>query len=245
MRPHEVTLIVPTRNEAHNVERLLSSVPRGLQVVVVDASTDATPEIVRGLLAPGSVLLREQSNVSAARQRGATLASRDWLLFTDADVVFPDDYFLRLAAQAECDAVYGPKLSQDRYGWYYRLVAVGQRLCHRCGVPAASGSNLLVRRRAFEQLGGFDLTLSCNEDSEILWRVKRAGFNVAFDPRLVVYATDHRRLERGLWRKTYHSLLRCTLLYHDLLPQRWRAHDWGYWADRTAAAPGISNPVRR
>lgn len=46
-----------------------------------------------------------------------------------------------------------------------------------------------------------------------------------------VYATDHRRLERGLLRKTAHTLSRCLLLYWDLVPSRWRNGDWGYWSE--------------
>jgi hypothetical protein len=46
---------------------------------------------------------------------------------------------------------------------------------------------------------------------------------------LIVYARDHRRLERGLLGKTAHSMARCALLYADLMPSTWREADWGYW----------------
>ncbi len=105
-------------------------------------------------------------------------------------------------------------------------------MAHWAGIPAASGSNLLLRRQVFTAVGGFDQTLTVNEDSEIAWRVKRRGYRVAFAPNLVVYARDQRRLARGHWRKTIHTLLRCTLLYTGLMPARWRSHDWGYWAPR-------------
>jgi hypothetical protein len=64
-----------------------------------------------------------------------------------------------------------------------------------------------------------------------VWRLKRNGNRCHFEPDLVVWATDHRRLERGRLRKTAHSLLRCTLLYTGLMPNRWRKRDWGYWDD--------------
>jgi hypothetical protein len=65
----------------------------------------------------------------------------------------------------------------------------------------------------------------------IRWRLARAGFRCRFDARLAVWATDHRRLRRGLLVKTMHTLLRCGLLYFELLPRRWRRHDWGYWSE--------------
>ena len=61
-------------------------------------------------------------------------------------------------------------------------------------------------------------------------RIKRHGFRIAFAPDLIVYARDHRRLQRGTLRKTLHSVTRCALLYFNLMPDRWRSHDWGYWS---------------
>ena len=65
------------------------------------------------------------------------------------------------------------------------------------GVPAASGSNLLIKKTICERGGGFDTELVCNEDSEIVWRLKDHGIKVAFASDLVVHATDHRRLYKG------------------------------------------------
>jgi len=126
-------------------------------------------------------------------------------------------------------AVYGPKLSLDSYAGYYRWFARGQRLSQALGIPAASGSNLLVSHQVFESVGGFDLRLTCNEDSELAFRIQRRGFRVHYDPDLIVYEQDHRRLKRGAARKTLHSLARCSLLYLGLMPEEWRQNDWGYW----------------
>ena len=108
-----------------------------------------------------------------------------------------------------------------------------QQFSDRLGIPAASGSNLLIRQTAFQQSGGFDIRLSTNEDSEIAWRIQRLGFRVAFAPDLIVYARDHRRLQRGTLRKTLHSIVRCSLLYCNLMPDRWRGGDWGYWSEKS------------
>jgi hypothetical protein len=53
-----------------------------------------------------------------------------------------------------------------------------------------------------------------------------------FDERLVVWACDHRRLQRGRIRKPMHSLVRNCLLYVTCLRPRLPGlleHDWGYW----------------
>jgi hypothetical protein len=88
---------------------------------------------------------------------------------------------------------------------------------------------MLVTAEAFAAVRGFDTQLTCNEDSELAWRIARAGFAWRCDPRLVAIATDHRRLRRGALRKTLHTVFRCSALYLGLIPRRWRGHDWGYW----------------
>jgi GT2 family glycosyltransferase len=161
------------------------------------------------------------------------------LLFTDADIVFAEAYFERLrralADPAPADVLYGPKLSRDEYRRYYRSFAAGQWLSQLLRMPAASGSNLVVATKAFRSVQGFDTRLACNEDSELAWRIKRAGFRCRFDRKLLVFATDHRRLRRSRLLKAAHTLLRCALMYFGLLPQRWRSHDWGYWSDTSSA----------
>lgn len=238
MRSENVTVIVPTRNESHNIPAFLEALPDNLQLIVIDASQDATPRLVQELRPKNTRLIRYPGSVTLARQRGAELASTPWLLFTDADVVFAPDYFDRLLAYGGSDVLYGPKLSKDQFKTYYRWFTRGQQVSHALGIPAASGSNLLVRRRAFVDAGGFDLELTCNEDSELPWRLKRLDYRIDFAPDLVVYARDHRRLHWGVLRKTFHSVSRCLLLYFNLMPSRWRQGDWGYWSASCEAGPG-------
>ena len=230
MNLEDITVVVPTRNERDNVGIFLGSLPERVSLVVVDASDDGTPEIIRGMRTRRTLVISHPGSISQARQIGAEHAGTPWLVFADADVAFAPDYFERLCRRTGWDAVYGPKHSRDQFCRYYRWFARGQRLLHGLGAPSASGSNLAMRKDALNAVGGFDARLVCNEDSELVWRVKRAGFRVEFDAGLIVYAYDHRRLHRGLWRKSVHSLARCALLYFNAMPSRWRSHDWGYWA---------------
>ncbi len=227
----EITIVLPTRNERANIPTFLASLPAAVPLVVVDASEDDTAVLIHTLRPHHTTVIPHPGNVTLARQLGAESATTPWLLFTDADVSFAPDYFVQLPQYRAHDAVYGPKRSLGDYGRYYHWFSRGQQLIHRLGIPAASGSNLLVRRSVFQKIGGFDLNLSVNEDSEIAWRIKRRGYDIAFAPDLLVYEHDHRRLRNGRWRKTAHSLIRCALLFTGFMPQKWRQHDWGYWAN--------------
>lgn len=227
----EVTVVVPTRNETANVGRFLASLPDDVALVVVDASDDGTPEMIERLR-PTAVVLREPAHIAEARQIGAEAATTPWVVCTDIDVSFAPDYFEVLARHPVGDhhgALCGAKLSADRHGRYYRFFTSGSAALTRLGVPAASGSNLVLRTEALLDAGGFDTELTCNEDSEVAWRIKRSGWRVSYLRSLVVHAFDHRRLERGRVRKTVHSTLRCALLYSGVMSEQVRRSDWGYW----------------
>lgn len=225
-----VTVVLPTKNEAHNIVPFLHSLSPEISLIVVDASDDHTSALVVEHRPQNTHLIYSPARIAEARQIGALAAQTPWLLFTDADISFADDYFERLRAHQENgDVIYGAKRALDAYVRYYRWFVRGQRLAHWLGIPAASGSNLLIRREVLLACGGFDLNLTVNEDSEVVWRIRRHGYRVCFAPDLVVYERDHRRLRRGVVRKTVHTLARCTLLYMNLLPDRWRRDDWGYW----------------
>jgi glycosyltransferase involved in cell wall biosynthesis len=226
----DITIILPTLNEERNVGPFLSTIPSSVTLLVVDASEDSTPDLITSLRPKKTLVLRHPGCVTEARQLGAEAAQTPWLLFTDADIIFASDFFERLQKYDGHEVIYGPKLSSDGFQRYYQWFARGQQLLHSVGIPAASGSNLMISRRALMALGGFDLRLVCNEDSEIAWRAKRKGYSTMFASDLVVYARDHRRLELGRIRKTLHSVIRCGLLYFDLMPNGWRSQDWGYWS---------------
>jgi glycosyltransferase involved in cell wall biosynthesis len=113
-----------------------------VELIVVDASDDETPQIISALRSKQTRVIRDQSNIARARQIGGERAETPWLLFTDADVLFSRDYFDKLSTHPIGDVLYGPKLSLDDHARYYRFIARAQHLSDRLGIPAASGSNL-------------------------------------------------------------------------------------------------------
>jgi len=140
MHPDEVTVIVPTKNEAHNIGAFLKSLPRAVKLIVVDASDDDTPQLISTLRPAHTTVVRDRSNITQARQIGGERAVTPWLLFTDADVLFSPAYFDRLLTYHAGDVLYGPKQSLDEYARYYRWFARGQRWADRLGLPAATGA---------------------------------------------------------------------------------------------------------
>ena len=229
-----VSVIVPTKNEQANITHLMASLPAEVQLVVCDASTDATRLVVAEQRPINTLILDTPGTIAEARQRGALCSSGDILVFSDADVEFDSSYFNRLTEYADWDGVCGAKLSQGAFASDYTLMLRAQIIVYRClGIAAASGSNMAIKREAFTRIGGFRPHLRCNEDTELFLRGGRWGLRLRFDERLIVWARDHRRLQRGRARKIAHSLIRNCLLYPTCRwPQlpRLLEHDWGYWS---------------
>lgn len=228
-----LSVIVPTRNEAARISGLLASLPDAVELVVVDASDDRTPQIIQSLRPHNTCVIRSSAHIAAARQIGARAASGEWLLFSDADVAFEPGYFDRVNRYLDnADAFYGPKYATKAHTAYSVYFNSGQRTMQALGIPAASGSNMAVRRDAFDVVGGFRRDLPVNEDSELFLRLAYHRYRISYASDLGVRSLDDRRLQLGAARKMLHSLARMTMLFVNLyipLPQRWLRHDWGYW----------------
>ena len=237
----DLTLVVPTKNEAANVGPFLGSLHPRLRVIVVDASTDGTPDLALALRPERTTVLKEHRSIPEARQLGLETAETEWVLFTDADMTFGRGYWTAWEALdlgPDVGAVQGGKYSADRdYRTYYRLFSLGIRFMSWFGVPAGSGSNMIHRRRALLDAGGFDPALTANEDIYALWSVRRAGWRVTYAPGLRVYERDHRRLRQGRLRKTVHGWVRPLMLFTGWGGDRVRRSSWGYWADDEPPRP--------
>lgn len=241
----DVTVVVPTRNEAPGIERFLRAIPDDIALLVVDSSDDNTVEIVQRVR-PSARISRAKVNIAVARQLGALSVSTEWILYTDADVAFASDYFdqlARLTVDPNVGGIVGVKATEAGFDRYHRWFLRGQRFFHALGIPAASGSNMLIRCSVLNSIGGFDPALSVNEDSEVMFRIKKAGWDVPLAETLRVLSFDHRRLELGVGQKVVHGALRNTALYLGWMPKAVRASDWGYWSGRHGKRPAGSTQV--
>jgi len=172
---YPVTVVLPTKNEAHNIPHFLKSLPPEVPLLVLDDSSDGTAHIIKTSRPHNTRVLTCKGNVAQKRQAGLQLVSTPWVLHTDADVVFPRDYFQKILNYLQKDGFYGPKLSAGGYEGYYRLFSFGQRVLSSLGFPAASGSNLGLRREAALAVGGFNTQLNCNEDTDLVLRMVKEG----------------------------------------------------------------------
>lgn len=180
-----ITAITVAYFSATRIARMYDSLPQGLPLVVVDNSRQ--PELSRWAAGKRNVrLLVPDSNVGfgAARNRLARESTTDWLLFLNPDTTFTRET-TRSVAQfllAHPDAVaFGPVLQDPDGGRSFKRKSplarpLGLRSAPATSVrvPFLSGAALFVRRRAFEEIGGFDERIFLFfEDDDLTWRLHR------------------------------------------------------------------------
>jgi cellulose synthase/poly-beta-1,6-N-acetylglucosamine synthase-like glycosyltransferase len=135
-----------------------------------------------------------------ARNTGVRAAppDADLVAFCDADDLVADGWLAALVAALGENAAVGGHLVDEhpdprQAAW--RPPATPGDLPSFLGVPYIVTANMLVRRDAFDAVGGFDTSLIRCEDIAISWALLTAGHRIAYAPDAVV----HYRHRPGLW----------------------------------------------
>ncbi len=153
-----------------------------------------------------------EQSPSHARNTGAMRATCDWILFLDADCRAPADLldlFFHIPPEGTVGALAGAVIPAGgggggvavRYGAAKSFLDQDAHLAHPF-MPRAVAANLLVRREAFEAIGGFYEGVRAAEDTDFSWRLQRAGWRLEGRPAAAVehrYRTTVRALRRQ-WR---------------------------------------------
>ena len=201
-----VSIIVPARNEAGDIEatlaRLLALDYDNYEVIAVDdRSTDQTGEIMERIAAGAPPGLLKVIRIAAlpsgwmgkphAMWSAGKQATGNWLLFTDADVLFKPDVLGRALAYAETESadhlVLFPRMIMKRPGekmmiaFFQTLFVFGHRpwkvadpnTKDHMGVGAFN----LVRRQVYDAVGTYQaLRFEVLDDMKLGKVVKNAGY---------------------------------------------------------------------
>ena len=210
----DVTVAVVSYQTREHLRECLRSLEGAGDVWVVDnGSTDGSQAMVREefgwatLVEPG-----ENLGYGAAVNLVAARTSTPWLVAANADVVLEPGALDALLASARADpgaGVVAPRLvlpdGSTQHGvhpfptlGFTALFAaglarpLGDRLCleghwnadRARRVPWAVGAFLLLRREAWDAVGGFDeRQWLFAEDLDLGWRLRRAGWATRYEPR--------------------------------------------------------------
>lgn len=196
----KISIIVPAVNEAHELPRVLEAAQRGQphEIIVVDGgSTDETVRIARSM---DAIVLSAPRCRAVQMNRGAAIATGEYLLFLHADTLLPSDYATHIPA-----LLGKPGVAGGAFGFAIAGDFAGRRIvesttnwrARRWQLPYGDQA-LFLRREVFTQLGGFP-EMPIMEDYEIVRRLRRVG-RIAIAPGPAV--TSGRRWQRLGWMRT-------------------------------------------
>ena len=190
----QVTVIVPVRNGARFLPTCLGSIasdpyPDGRRELVVadNGSTDGTAELAASLGA--RVMSKHGVPVSVLRNEGVRQSSGDLLAFIDVDHEIAPGWLAAavrilndprvVAAGAPCHPPPTPTWVQAMYN------AMRDHADRPIETRWLGAGNMVVRRSAFEGVGGFDGSLEACEDVDLSRRLRKAGGRLVNTPEMV------------------------------------------------------------
>lgn len=203
-----VSIIIPTYKRPDTLDRAINSVLnqtyKNIEIIVVDDNNpDAEGRRLTEIkMAPFEdnprvkyIKHEKNKNGSAARNTGARVSKGEYIGFLD-----DDDQFLPRKIESQVAKL--QSLSDDWgfcYNNYYtqrgeeKLVPVKECregdlfvVALKQGISVNAGSNLLIRRTAFESINGFDESFKRNQDHEFLVRLlKKYKMAYVAEPGLI------------------------------------------------------------
>lgn len=172
----QVSVIIPTLNEAANIVLTLSRVRQAgaCELIVVDGeSSDGTLEAAHPY---ADVVLTAGRGRARQMNAGARVATAEALLFLHADTILPLGFSGMVQRALQDTAVVGGRFDVrlKAFGWQFRMIETLMNVRSRLTRIATGDQAMFVRRDIFGAIGGFP-ELELMEDIEFSRRLKRAG----------------------------------------------------------------------
>jgi len=190
MKPY-FSIIIPCLNEEHFLPNLLKNLNsqtfKDFEVIVVDGnSEDKTVKVATEFPAKYPFHLHSTTtrNVSFQRNLGAQKAIGNILIFFDADTQIPKNYLKRINQTFEKRHPHflTTYIKADSYKPSEKMFASFSNLFLKIGeifkLPFSYGAMQAVKKGAFFDVGGYDVTIKFGEDSELLQKIYKYNYKV-------------------------------------------------------------------
>jgi len=180
----KISIVVPAYNEEKILRDSISAIRNAAtafetgmewELIVCDNnSTDRTAEIARE--GGAQVVFEPINQISRARNRGASVAGGDWLIFVDADSFPTRELFARVATHMRDPKCGGGGCLVQLDGDYpgAQLLVSTWNAISRV-LRWAAGSFVFCDARLFREIGGFSEQLFASEEIDLSRRLKQAA----------------------------------------------------------------------
>lgn len=237
-----ISIVIPAYNEERYIGKTLDSIltakknyqdPKSIEIIVVNnCSTDKTEEIAKS---KGVLVVNEEKRcIASVRNKGAIHSNGSVIGFLDADCSVSPNIFASIAHAMSSGKYIGGgtkvKIERKSIGIYmtYLLTTIPAKWFF-----GVAGGLIFTERKTFDEIGGFDETLYCAEDSALILKLKDYGkkqgkkFKIITEDYVI---TSSRSFDRfGDWY--YFKNLPSILLRGGTKAFRDRDFCWKFWYD--------------
>lgn len=237
--PAKISVILPASNESvllqRTVEQFVATLPANSEVIVVDnGSTDGCSDFLLARPIENVQLIRtpDQLGVAGARNRGLAQAQGEIVVFADAHLDLPEDWWQPIACTLQRPEVgiVGPGIGV--MGNPKLPISCGQRIAEAklrvqwlpwqgvepYPVPTLGGGFMAMRHDTLKRAGAFDAGMPQwgSEDLEICVRYWLLGYEVWVAPAVTVLHYFRKANPYKVeWGAVTHNLLRVALLHFN------------------------------
>lgn len=204
----KISVIVIAKNEEIGIKRCYSSIKEACksfshEIIFVDSnSSDNTLEEMRKILISNendTKVIQLKSNfytAALARNIGAKNSQGEWLIFLDGDMEL-DKKFINsvLSGEKTDDKIIGyvgerDDLFYDETGKVYKRVKNVYSKNNKVGPAKKFGGALMIYKKSFDELSGYNSKLKTNEEMEFYSRI------LSMDK--IIYYTDQKMIEHNI-----------------------------------------------
>ncbi len=206
-----VSVVIPSYNAERYIENCLNSLQRqktvvAYEIIVVDSSSDATPEIISEKFPTVKLLhLEQQTYPGAGRNIGVKEAQSEILAFIDSDCRAAENWLEQgMEAIRSGYSIVGGSVRNGNPGlisWpdYFLTFNEFMPTMPSREVQFMPTCNFMCTRQIFEKIGGFDATLFAGEDTLFCYRALQHT-KLFFDNSILV--SHHNRVQ--FWKFLRH-----------------------------------------
>ncbi|NIZ61904.1 glycosyltransferase family 2 protein [Sedimentitalea sp. CY04] len=182
-----VSVVSVCFNSNEVVRKMIKTIPPECQIILVDNGSDDI-QVLHELTDEANTRLianDENKGFGSACNQGAQLADRDFLLFQNPDTLLSENTVQEMVLAADRNpsaSAFNPRISNENGSPYFKrgscLISSAEKMPRGWPeqdqeVSILSGASLMVRRKDFEAISGFDPAIFLyHEDDDLALRLR-------------------------------------------------------------------------
>ena len=191
------TVISVTFNSAQIIEKMLQSIPNHVAIKIVDnCSTDNISNTVSGFNNCDVIENASNQGFGRACNRGASETKSEFLFFLNPDATIKSDTISELEKFADRNSKMGaanPLIKNKNNKTRLKMSSIipckdlpRPKVSEIGEMPVLTGGALFIRRKVFEEIGGFDPYIFLyHEDHELCSRISKHGYSLWHVPSAI------------------------------------------------------------